>query len=334
MNWRRYQWAIVVALMAILPLPIFASGSAYLSRIVLLVVLFATAAMAVNITFGHTDQLLLFSGGMMGLSSYAVIIPASRLGVSPWLLLPVGALLVGAIGFGIVYLAARLEMDLVGLAILTFAVQLVVIQLANGLINVTGGVTGRQFGGLSIQPLLAPLGVNARVAMYYWLVFLFAVVLLFYLRLIGSTYGIAFEMIRQDDFASESSGIDVVRYKSLAGFISLFILGLVGPFYAQIQGFVVPSLFSFNAIDVLVLIMLILGGLRTTYGPLVGAVVIVFLNQLLSNAQQYRTAIYGLLLMGLFFYFRQGILPWVRSLLGDRLGLGGGRADRSGDTGG
>ena len=213
-------------------------------------------------------------------------------------------------------------MDLVGLAILTFAIQLVIVELANGLINVTGGVTGRQFSGLSIQPLLASLGVNATTAMYYWLLFLFAVVLVFYQRLINSTYGIAFEMIRQDDFASEATGVNVVRYKSIAGFISLFILGLVGPFYAQIQGFVVPSLFSFNAIDVLVLIMLILGGLRTTYGPLVGAIVIVFLNQLLSNFQEYRTAIYGLLLMALFFYFRQGILPWIESVLSDRLGLG------------
>jgi len=322
MNWRRYHLPVVLAILAIAPMPLFATGSDYWSRMLVLVVLFATMATAVNIAFGHTDQLLLFSGGMAGLSSYIVILVADALGVSPWVTLLLGAFIVGAIGYGIVYFAARLNMDLIGLSILTFAIQLVIIQLANGLIKVTGGVTGHSFEGLSIQPLLAPLGVNSTVAMYYWLLLVFGVVLVVYRRLIHSNYGLAFEVIRQDDVAAESAGVDVLRYKSIAGFVSLFILGFVGPFYSQLQSFVTPSLFSFNAIDVFVLIMLILGGLRTMYGPLVGAALLVYIDQLLTSAQQYRTAVYGLLLVVLFFYFQRGIVPWVETLLTDRLRLG------------
>jgi len=321
MNWRNHHLAVVMAVLALAPIPLFTSGSSYLSRVFLLIVIFGTMAIAVNITFGHVDQLLLFSGGIAGLSSYFTILVAGWLGISPWITLPIAALVTGAIGYGIVNFAARLGMDLVGLSILTFAIQLVITELANGLINVTGGVTGHQFTGLTIQPLVSGFGVSSTASLYYVILVVMGLVFVVYRRLMNSTYGLAFEMIRQDDDASESIGIDVVRYKSLAGFVSLFILGFIGPFFAQLQGFVSPGLFTFNSIDVLVLIMLILGGLRTMYGPLLGAVLIVLINQILSNASEYQTPIYGLLLMVLFLYFRSGIIPEGKRILAERFDL-------------
>jgi len=321
MNWRSHHLAAVLVVLALAPIPLFTSRGAYLSRIFLLIVIFATMAIAVNIAFGHVDQLLLFSGGIAGLSSYFTILVAGGLGITPWITLPVAAVVTGAIGYSVVNFAARLKMDIVGLSILTFAIQLVITELANGLINVTGGVTGHQFSGLTIQPLVSGFGVSSTASLYYVILVVMGLVFVVYRRLMNSTYGLAFEMIRQDDDASESIGIDVVRYKSLAGFVSLFILGIIGPFFAQLQGFVSPSLFTFNSIDVLVLIMLILGGVRTMYGPLLGAIIIVLINQILSTASEYQTAIYGLLLMVLFLYFRSGIIPWARTILTERLGL-------------
>mgnify|MGYP006285292967 CR=1 FL=1 len=104
----------------------------------------------------------------------------------------------------------------------------------------------------------------------------------------------------------------------ISGFIATFIIGLVGPFYGQTTGIIIPSLFSFNTVDVLVLIVLVLGGLRSRYGPLVGAAVVIYIDNFLGNFGQWRTVAFGVLLTILFLYFRDGIVPSAKSLVEDR----------------
>ncbi|MEY7851644.1 branched-chain amino acid ABC transporter permease [Natrarchaeobius sp. A-rgal3] len=312
MNLQRAYLPLVVGALALVPPLFFREGATYISRMFMLVLIFATLAIALNIVFGHTDQLLLFTGALTGIGAYSTALLADSLGISPWATVIPGALLAGIVGGMVCYVAARRSLTVIVISILTLALQFAIIEVFTGARGLTGGDTGFRFSGLGLETVQESLGVHEHVVLYYIFLGILVGALLVYQRLIGSQYGLAFETIRQDEVAAEAAGIDVVRYKTLAGFIATFVIGFIGPFYVQLQGFVLPGMFAFNEIDVLVLIILIVGGIRTMYGPILGAALVVYIDfQLQGSAAQYRTAIFGLLLLFLFLAFRQGLVYYI-----------------------
>jgi branched-chain amino acid transport system permease protein len=309
------QAAVAIAVLAVAPLVLVEPGSTYQARLLVLVLVFSIIAMALNIVFAHTDQLFLFVGALTGISAYATILLADSLGVSPWLTIVGGVALAALAGLIVSYVAARLEMSIIVIAILTLSLQLGVQEFFQGARDITGGTTGFPFTGLEVG-LFETLGFTSQGGNYYVLLVLLAGSFILYSRLIRSKYGLAFDAIRQDEVAAESIGINVIRYKLVAGVTGAALIGLVGPLYANSEGWVTPSLFAFAQIDVFVLIILVLGGLRTMLGPVVGAVAIIYINEYLREFGQWRTALYGLMLMGLFLYFKQGVVPELESLYG------------------
>lgn len=317
-NWERFRLPLVLGLLALVPLVVFDAGSTWISRLIILGVIFTTLAMALNIVFGHTDQLFLFVGALTGIGAYTTALSADSLGVSPWATLLLGALFTGAIGALVCYIAARLRFTVILIAILTLALQFAIIEFFVGARDLTGGSTGFIFSGLGLESIQEGYGIHEHVILYYLVLVLLAATFVFYEWMRNSKYGMAFDAIRQDEVAAESIGIDVVRYKVIAGFTAAFIIGLTGPLYAQLQGFILPSLFSFQSIDVLVLIILVIGGMRTLLGPVVGAAIIIYINEGLASAGQWREVLFGALLIVLFLYFRQGVVPFADGILNDR----------------
>lgn len=320
-KWIQYDIVIAALLLIVVPPLFFHEGATYVSRLFILLLIFALLTMALNIVFGHTDQLFLFLGALTGISGYSTALTADYLGVSPWLTLLPSAVLVGVIGAIVCYVAARRQVTVIVMAILTLAIQLAVIEVFVGARSITGGSTGFRFSGLGLEMVQKTFGVHEHVVLYYSLVGIVVASLLFYRTLLNSNYGMAFDVIRQDELGAEAMGINVVKYKTLAGFISAFMVGIVGPFYIQLEGYISPHMFEFRIIDVLVLIMLIVGGLRTMYGPLLGAALVIYINEQLQAVGQWRTVIFGLLLIVLFLAFRQGIVPHLKRVLQDRLRL-------------
>lgn len=313
---RYHILAFAVVLFAI-PQMFFTPELSYLSRIFALMALYATLTIALNIVFGHTDQLLLFTGAIAGVGSYTTVLLALGHGVSPWVALFAGGLFAGLIGALVCYVAAIRNLTVIVISILTLALQFSIIELINAFRDVTGGVTGLSFDGLRLPVVENTFGFTQDVVLFYTIAILLLGVLVVYRYLMNSKFGLAFEMIRQDETAAESAGLNVVRYKTFAGFVAASIMGLTGPFFVQLSGYITPGLYTFNSIDVLVLIMLIVGGLRTMYGPIVGAALIVFLNEELGGLAEYRSIVFGGLLIVLFLYFREGIVPYVDDLLED-----------------
>ncbi len=321
LTWDRLRIPVVIGVLALMPPLFFHPSLTYISRLFILTLVFATLAMSLNIVFGHTDQLFLFVGALTGIGAYGTALTADALGVSPWATLLVGALIAGVLGMTVCYVAARRRFTVILIAILTLALQLAIIEAFVGARDITGGSTGFAFSGLGLVSVQEALGLHEHVVLYYLILTLFAGVLLLYRYLRTSKYGMAFDAIRQDEIAAEAVGVNVVRYKTIAGFISAFIIGLVGPMYAQLESLVLPGMFAFNVIDVLVLIILVIGGMRTTLGPIVGAAAIIYINEELQAAGQWRTVLFGLLLIVLFLYFRQGIVPYADRILNERYGL-------------
>jgi len=310
-----YHLLPVAGVLAAIPPAFFAPGESYLARIFILMVLYAILTTALNLVFGHTDQLLLFTGAVAAVGAYTTALTAQWLGISPWFSLLLGALLAGGVGVAVTYVAAVRELTVIVISILTLALQFSIIELVNSLRDITGGVTGLAFDGLTIPPLVNLPWFTGDIVLFYTLGVMLLGMLAVYQYLMNSRYGLAFEMIRQDETAAKSVGLNAVKYKIIAGFVATFAIGLVGPFFAQLSGFVSPGTYQFNNIDVLILIMLIVGGLRTMYGPLVGAAIIILLNEQLRAFAEFRSILFGILLVVLFLYFRDGVVPFVDEYL-------------------
>lgn len=307
-------------------------GSGYYGQIFADLVLFSLFGIALNIVFGHTDQLYLFLGGLAGVSAYTVTYLAESLSITPWPLILVGMALAGGIGALVSWISAKRKFNVILISILTLALQLSFSEIFVGARDFTGGSTGRPFPGLGLDAIGGPLGLRNEMVLYYLLLVLLVAVMFLYVRLIDSKYGLAFDTIREDELAAQSIGVDVVWYKTAAGALAAVLIGLTGVMLAQRHTYILPSQFAFSAVDVTVLIMLIIGGLRTTYGPILGAIVVITLREgLLLTVGKWRTAVFGVLLIVLFLYFREGVIPEVREYLSDRRSgaseSGGGPAD-------
>lgn len=321
--WLKIRIPVVIGVLALVPPLVFDPGATAQSTVIIQILSFMVLALGLNIAFGHTDQLFLFAGALAGIGAYGTALTADWLGISPWFTILIGAISAGVVGAIVSYVAARRRFTIMLIAILTLALQLAFIQLLIGASHITGGNQGfRPWGGLPTGSIEAILGVSSQAALYYLVLGVLAITMVVYHLLTTSKFGMAFDAIRQDEVAAESVGVDVVRHKTLAGFVTALLIGFLGPFYASTERILIPSLFDFVSIDVLVLIILVLGGVRTMMGAIIGAPLIIFIHHELRglpevalpligsvNLGQYRTALFGLLLMGLFLYFRQGVVP-------------------------
>jgi branched-chain amino acid transport system permease protein len=316
--------ALVAVVFVIAPIPV--AGSGYYVGVLSRILLFALFALALNIVFGHNDQLFLFMGGLGGVGAYTTALVADTVGVSAWLALPVAALLCGVIALSVSWVSARRRFTVILISILTLNLQLVLSQAFVGARDLTGGSTGFPFELFSVSGIADAVGVPTPVVLYYVILAFLMAAMVVYIWLINSKYGMAFEAIREDEAAAESIGIDVVRYKTIAGFVAGVILGIAGTLLAREATYITPSIFSFVAVDVIALVVLIVGGIRQTYGPIVGAVVVEAIEAILSNyAANWRAAIFGALLILLFLYFRSGVIVTARDLLENRdISFGGG----------
>ena len=151
-----------------------------------------------------------------------------------------------------------------GIVTLTFS--LAFDNLLLGRRDLTGGETGLVVDAGSDTLL------GKQVAPYYVLLALVLVYLVIYRLLQRSHVGWAFRALRDDEVAAELAGVDVKRYRVLAGVIGSAMLGVAGAVYAHSEGFIAPSTFAFGQVDVRVLVMLAFGGIGSLLGPIVGAV--------------------------------------------------------------
>ena len=315
--------ALVAAVFVLAPIPI--AGSGYGVGVLTRVLLFALFALALNIVFGHNDQLFLFMGGLGGIGAYTTALVADTVGVTAWLALPVAALVCGIIALSVSWISARRRFTVILISILTLNLQLVFAEAFVGARDLTGGSTGFPYELFSISGIAGAVGIPTTVVLYYVILAFLVAAMVLYIWLINSKYGMAFEAIREDETAAASIGIDVVRYKTIAGFVAGVIIAVAGTLLAREATYVTPSIFTFLAVDVIALVVLIVGGIRQPYGPIVGAVVVEAIEAALSNyAADWRAAIFGALLIVLFLYFRSGIIVTVRDLLEEYEVLSGG----------
>ncbi len=299
---------MLAAAVVLAALPLWLGHSPYQMRIATLMLVLASYAVAFNLLFGHTNQLFLCVGALASLGGYMSVLLVRDAKLAPGLAVVLSTAAAAAVGGFLSYVSVRRGFGVLFVGIVTLAVSLILHNLLLGLRELTNGETGIVTRGLGLG-----LGDEPHRA-YYAVLAVLLVALLGYRWLFSSPHGAALHALSEDEVSAELSGIDVTRYKVACATGASALVGLVGALYADLNGFISPSVYAVGHVDIPVLIALLLGGMRTLLGPVVGAVLFSVVDELVRPFGQLTVLAYGVLLVALFLVFRQGVVPLVERI--------------------
>ncbi|MFC1872219.1 branched-chain amino acid ABC transporter permease [Chloroflexota bacterium] len=267
------QWGMFIALMiAVFVAPLYLGN--YWLGVANLIGITLIAAMGLNILIGYCGQLSIGHAGFIAVGAYTTAILTNRLEM-PFLVGLMGAGVVAGL-VGLVFGLPSIRVKGFYLAISTIAAQFIIIWVINHW-SYTGGFTG-----ISV-PYASILGYQFRTeASQYYLIAGIAVLVVFIVKNLSRTRVFrAFIAIRDNDLAAEVMGVNLLRYKLLAFFLGCFFAGISGALLAHWIGFLNAEQFSLSE-SILYIGMIIIGGLGTTIGPILGVVFIRLLQQILT----------------------------------------------------
>jgi branched-chain amino acid transport system permease protein len=282
--------------------------SAYYYRIGALVFIFALAVAGLNLLMGFAGQVSLGHAGFLGIGAYSVAIGPAHFGVPSWLCLFAGAVLSAAVAFLVGRPILRLKGHYLAVATLGFGL-LVAIVLTNEA-SLTGGPDGMAV------PRLSVFGWSVRGSVvWYWVAgATFIVGFVLALNVMQSPTGRALQAIHDSEIAARVLGIDVARKKLTIFIISAVYASVAGSYLALFNGHVTPDVAGFlRSIELVA--MVVLGGMGSILGSLVGAGLLVVLPQTLTIVHEYEQALLGLILIVFMIFLRRGIVPSIAAII-------------------
>ena len=289
-------------------LPVIMDGS-YWIHVLVIIGTYVIAAAGIDLLVGFAGQLSLCQASFFTLGAYSTAIFTARFQFHPLAAMAAGALFTALVA----YLVGSPVLRLKGyyLAIATLGVGLIIQSLLVSLADYTGGPDGFR----DIVPLRIAGMVFKSDTQYYYPIWTVAMLVLFGTRnIVRSRVGRAMLAIRGDDVAAGSMGIDVARYKIQAFVISAIYASVAGSLYAHSNGFISPQLADLsNSVEMIIIV--VLGGIRTVFGVLLGAAIMKSIPELLENFLDYQMAITGVILILLLLYMPKGLIGTVRNLL-------------------
>ncbi|MCJ7514658.1 MAG: branched-chain amino acid ABC transporter permease [Dehalococcoidia bacterium] len=230
------------------------------------------AVTGLNILIGYCGQLSIGHAGFMAVGAYTTGILTGELG---WPF-PVGLLCAGLSAglIGIIFGLPSVRVKGFYLAITTIAAQFIIIWVINHWTPVTGGFVGMDVPRASIFGFV----FRTEASQFYLIMVIVALCIFLAKNLARGRVGRAFIAVRDNDLAAEVMGINLLYYKLLAFFIGCFLAGIAGALFAHWTGFLNGENFTLTD-SILYIGMVIIGGLGTTIGPILGVVVIRLLQQ-------------------------------------------------------
>jgi branched-chain amino acid transport system permease protein len=307
MTWPPRVVAIVFALTALLPLianryTLFI-GNAMLVQMIL--------AIGLNLLVGTTGLLAFVNGALFGIGAYAVALLRDGWHVPYWLALPAAGIVALVIGIAVALPALRLSGLYLALATIAFA-QFAVWAFMHW-DTVTGGPSGLkmapiEFGALAPSPELGQyyLALVAAIAIY-----------LLTRNLLRSHVGRAFIAVRESEVAAESLAIDLTRTKTLAYALSAFYAGIAGGLFAPLLGLVVPESYDLFQV-VFQFSMIVVGGLGSLTGSILGAAMMIWLQEALRAFKDLQEIAFGGLILLTVLFLPGGIAGLLRHRFGWR----------------
>ena len=299
-----------IGLLAIFP--IVMSGSPYLINLMIVFFVYAVVASNWDITMGYTGILNFGHLGFLAIGAYVSGMATKLLGLSPWLGLLVGG--GAAVLLGLLLSLPSVRLHEVYVVLLTFASMMILQKMITWpyLSQWTGGVAGLSniptysIGSFSFR--------NQEMPYYYVALVIFLVSTYFLYRISRSHFGIAWRAIRDSEEHAKTLGINSYRYKIASFVASAFFPGVIGAFYAAYVRSIDTGIIGWDLL-IITEVAIILGGLGTLYGPIVGAFAMTMIVEYMRDYGAFRLIILGILTIILVIYMRSGLWGVLRSTM-------------------
>lgn len=292
--------------------------SLYILRIAVMLGFYLVLSLALNITTGYLGQVSLGIAAFYAIGAYATVLLTKECGMGYALAVICGACITAI--FGLVLALATMRLSGTYLAIVTLAFFYVVMNIIMNWESLTRGPAG-------IYDIPPPTLFGIKLTLknggiFYLIMFYFLLVVFVTHLIVRSKIGRAFKAIRDDSMVSTMMGIDNKKYKIIAYVISAFFAGLAGTLYGPFLGYINNHTFTYD-MCITSLAIVILGGMGTTKGVIIGAIILSPLSevlravtqlmknlpeQLISNPEQWRFVLYGAILVLMMRFRPQGII--------------------------
>jgi branched-chain amino acid transport system permease protein len=272
----------------------------YIVNVATMIAIQAIAACGLNVIVGYAGQISLGHAASWGIGAYASALLTTKAGLTFWQALPLVLLIAALIGFLLGMPALRVKADF--LAITTIGINFIVEAVFN-YVPFFGGALG--IGNI---PRVFFMGERVRNNGYLALCSLFLVLTLFMCWYFSRSWaGLACFAVQEDETAASSMGISPVRVKLSAFVLGTFFAGLSGALYAHYMRFISPGDFGFP-VSVTMLSIIVLGGIKTLWGPVVGAVILGVMPEIFRFLIDYRMLLYAVVLLFMIRFQPGGVL--------------------------
>jgi branched-chain amino acid transport system permease protein len=294
---------LILGLLAALPLirAIPGVNANYWLHNFILVVMWTIIGMSWNLLSGYCGQVSFGHAAFFGIGAYTSGMLYVKLGISGWWGMLASIPVVGAAALIIGFICLRLRGPFFALA--TIAVGVILRIVAENLVGVTGGDMG----------IMIRERTWVEKTWYYYIILALAAATFWFVdRVIASRLGYYFVAIREDQDAAESLGIDTTRYKTIALVLSAVLCGFAGAFYTNYMGYIDPKVvFALHDISVMAIMVVMVGGVATRWGPILGAVIMILLAEIIRTIPKVGTAhhtLFGVLLIVVIIFLPNGVV--------------------------
>lgn len=302
-TWTKVWVALLVGLALVLPW----YAPEHITHMGIIIFIYSIGVLGQNLLVGYTGQISFGQNGLLAIGAFTFghLVKYSV----PW---PV-ALLFGGFAsalFGLVVGFPSLRLKGPYLAIATMGFGVAVYQIFVNSERLSGGRMG-----LLIEKLSPVFGLSPTTFNYYFNLTIAALFMLLTYNIVSSYVGRAFQAVRDNDIAAEVTGVNLTRYKLLAFFLSSFYIGIQGGLYGLFMGYIEPNMFTFLE-SITILVAVIIGGLASVEGSIMGAAFVVIVPQLLSEYKGMVPVVYGLTIMAILIFEPFGLYGrWMKMRL-------------------
>ena len=300
--------ALLAAVLVVVPLALVAAGSGYLFRLAVVTLIFSILALSMQLITGVAGLLSLGHAAIYGVGAYTAAILSTRLGLDAALTIPLSGLVSGAVGIALALPTMRLVSIYFAVATLGLG-EMIYVTLLNW-VSFTNGPLG-----IGAIPPLRPLGIDLSgpLASYLAVAAVAVIAAIVVHRCTHSYWGNALRAVREDDQCADAMGLNVVRLKIEVFAIACFLAGLAGALWAHTTGYVNPADFRF-AESILLLAMVVVGGLGSVPGAIIGAALLLLLPEALRAVGEVRILMVGVVMFLCILFLPKGLFGEVSAL--------------------
>jgi branched-chain amino acid transport system permease protein len=295
--------AILIVFAIVFP---FLTDNTYFIHVMTLSFIWMIGVYGLNLLAGYTGYLSLAHAGFFAIGAYALSLLTTKAQLNYWVALVLALIITSVLGLLIGLISLRTKEHF--FAIYTLCVGYIIYLVIDKWDSLTGGIRG--LIGIPGPGNIGPVEFTTPVSNYYLVLFFLLLTVLVMYRIVHSLTGRTFIAIRNSEDLAQTIGISTMKNKLTVFVISTFFAGLSGALYASFIRFIGPDI-GYISITFDLLTYLLVGGIGTLSGPIVGTVLIVWVSQQLQFLQDYRMLIFGPILTLLIIFYPRGIVGGI-----------------------